>query len=86
MKDPTAIAGPEEAFSLIGNKIPGIVIDSTDEEQPIGLSGYLGDHAVLFFYPATGVPGRDPTLDPAPGWDDIPGAAGCTAESCPFEI
>jgi peroxiredoxin len=35
---------------------------------------------VLFFYPATGVPNRDPSLDPAPGWDDIPGAPGCTAQ------
>jgi peroxiredoxin len=35
----------------------------------------------MFVYPATGVPGRDPQLDPAPGWDDVPGAPGCTVHS-----
>lgn len=35
---------------------------------------------VVFLYPATGVP-----TEPAPeGWLDIPGAYGCTAESCAF--
>jgi peroxiredoxin len=35
---------------------------------------------VLYVYPATGVPGR-PNPD---GWDDIPGARGCTPENCSF--
>jgi peroxiredoxin len=35
---------------------------------------------VLYVYPATGVPGQ-----PLPaGWDDIPGARGCTPENCSF--
>lgn len=35
---------------------------------------------VLYVYPhATGTP-----YAPAPGWADIPGAIGCTAESCAF--
>lgn len=36
--------------------------------------------AVLFFYPRTGEPGK-----PAgPEWDAIPGARGCTPQSCGF--
>ena len=40
---------------------------------------------VLFFYPLTGVPGQPPS----PGysgedWDEIPGARGCTPQSCGF--
>ena len=36
--------------------------------------------AVLYVYPATGIPGR-PSPD---GWDAIPGARGCTPQSCAF--
>ncbi len=36
--------------------------------------------AVFFFYPRTGKPGV-----PSPkGWDEIPGARGCTPESCSY--
>jgi peroxiredoxin len=35
---------------------------------------------VLYIYPRTGVPG----VDAPPGWDDIPGARGCTPQSCGF--
>jgi peroxiredoxin len=35
---------------------------------------------VAFVYPRTGVPGK---ASP-PGWDDIPGARGCTPQSCAF--
>lgn len=35
---------------------------------------------VLYVYPRTGRPGEPLT----PGWDDIPGARGCTPESCAF--
>lgn len=35
---------------------------------------------VAFLYPATGVPGQPLP----PGWLEIPGAHGCTAESCRF--
>ncbi len=39
-----------------------------------------GGAAGLYVYPhATGTPDM-----PAPGWADIPGAIGCTAESCAF--
>jgi peroxiredoxin len=35
---------------------------------------------VLFFYPRSGRPDEPPI----PGWDDIPGARGCTPQSCAF--
>ena len=35
---------------------------------------------VAFVYPRTGTPGQ-PLV---PGWDDIPGARGCTSQSCAF--
>ena len=35
---------------------------------------------MIYFYPMTGQPGK-----PLPaGWDDIPGARGCTLETCGF--
>jgi peroxiredoxin len=40
----------------------------------------LRDFEVLYIYPQTGRPGRDA----APGWDQTPGARGCTPESCGF--
>ena len=35
---------------------------------------------VLYFYPRTGRPG----VEPADGWDLIPGARGCTPQACAF--
>src|SRR6516164_3569550 len=40
----------------------------------------LGGRTVLYIYPRTGVPG----VELPPGWDDIPGARGCTPQSCSF--
>jgi peroxiredoxin len=36
---------------------------------------------VVYVYPQTGVPGHDP----APGWDSIPGAPGCTVQSLGYK-
>jgi peroxiredoxin len=38
------------------------------------------ERLVLYMYPRTGRPG----VPPPDGWDDIPGARGCTPESCGF--
>ncbi|CAN5340172.1 hypothetical protein BH18ACT12_BH18ACT12_04830 [soil metagenome] len=40
----------------------------------------IRDFDVLYFYPRAGRPGQ-PML---PGWDRIPGARGCTPQSCAF--
>ena len=43
------------------------------------------DHAVLYFYPRTGIPGQAPNLGFAgEDWDSIPGARGCTPQSCGY--
>jgi peroxiredoxin len=39
------------------------------------------ERLVLYAYPRTGRPGEDPLT---PDWDLIPGARGCTPESCAF--
>ena len=63
--------------------VPELTLPSTRGE--IDLRAFCSERAVLYVYPATGVPGRDPAIDPAPGWDDIPGAAGCTRQCRGFK-
>ncbi len=40
----------------------------------------LKGRTVVYIYPRTGVPG----VDLPDGWNDIPGARGCTPQSCSF--
>lgn len=49
------------------------------------LSEVTSDRAVVFFYPRTGVPGQPPRAGfHGEDWDSIPGARGCTPQSCGF--
>jgi len=66
------------ARHLAGMKLPDLALPATsgDEVNLARLSG----RTVLYIYPRTGVPG----VDAPPGWDDIPGARGCTPQSCGF--
>ena len=66
------------ARGLEGRSLPHIRLTSTNGET-VDL-GAAAPRLVLYVYPsATG------TADlPAPGWKDIPGAFGCTAQSCAF--
>jgi peroxiredoxin len=63
---------------LVGSHAHAIKLRST--------SGRLVDFStldgtiVVFAYPRTGSPDKDPP----PGWDAIPGARGCTPQSCRF--
>jgi peroxiredoxin len=41
----------------------------------------LAGRALVYIYPRTGVPGQPPLSD---DWDAIPGARGCTPQSCSF--
>lgn len=41
----------------------------------------LAGRAVVFAYPRTGEPGKSPLVD---DWDMIPGARGCTPQTCAF--
>lgn len=62
------------ADHLTGSEVPDLVLPSSRGAVN------LRDFEVLYVYPRTGRPGRDLL----PGWDDIPGARGCTPQSCAF--
>ena len=66
------------ARHLTGTRLPDITLAATTGPA-VNLSK-LQDLSVLYVYPRTGVPG----VDAPPGWDDIPGASGCTPQSCGF--
>ena len=78
---PPDIPVPEDdgrARHLTGVKLPDISLPATSG-GPVNLSKLKG-RTLLYIYPRTGVPG----VDPPPGWDQIPGARGCTPQSCGF--
>jgi peroxiredoxin len=62
------------ADHLTGAKLPDLVLPSSQGAVN------LRDFGVLYVYPRSGRPGQ-PML---PGWDEIPGARGCTPQSCGF--
>jgi peroxiredoxin len=63
---------------LLGQSLPSIFLASTQGGH-IDLSAVPG-YIVLYCYPMTGRP-NIPLPD---GWDNIPGARGCTPQSCAF--
>lgn len=67
------------ADGLEGRFLPAIRLPSTLGCE-IDLRAASSGTAVLYVYPRTGVPGEPLP----PGWDEIPGARGCTAENCAF--
>ncbi|HKW06986.1 MAG TPA: peroxiredoxin [Candidatus Dormibacteraeota bacterium] len=68
-----------EADHLRGLRMPHVVLPSTGgRDVDVGELG--AGRTVLYLYPRTGRPERGV---PA-GWDSIPGARGCTPESCGF--
>ena len=63
---------------LTGLRLPDVTLAATDG-APVNLSKLKG-RTVVYVYPRTGRPGQAlPT-----GWDAIPGARGCTPQSCGF--
>jgi peroxiredoxin len=64
--------------------LPGLEVPAVSLPSTLGGHVDLADAAqgllVVYVYPRTGTPGEPPP----PGWDDIPGARGCTPESCAF--
>jgi peroxiredoxin len=78
---PTSIPAPKDdgaARHLAGRKVPSVLLAATDGSQ-FDLSRLAG-RTVVYIYPRTGVPGEAPP----DGWDAIPGARGCTPQSCSF--
>jgi peroxiredoxin len=79
---PDDLPVPEDdgaADRLSGSPVPAVSLPSTSG-QLVDLADAARETLVLYVYPATGVPGRPLP----PGWDDIPGARGCTPQSCAF--
>ena len=62
------------ADHLAGMELPSLVLESS--LGPV----HVRDFDVVYVYPRSGRPGV-PLL---PGWDETPGARGCTPQSCAF--
>ena len=74
---PPGLPVPEDdgaADHLPGLMLPRLILESS--HGPVDITTF----AVLYVYPRSGKPG-EPSL---PGWDAIPGARGCTPQSCAF--
>ncbi|HET9185918.1 MAG TPA: peroxiredoxin [Solirubrobacterales bacterium] len=81
---PDDLPVPEDdgaADRLRGATVPAAVLPTTTAGEVDLAAAAAGDGwLVVYVYPQTGVPGRSL---PA-GWDRIPGARGCTPQSCAF--
>ncbi len=64
---------------LPGKPAPAMSLPATDGGR-VDLSAPHPGRTVVYAYPRTGRPG----VAPPAGWDAIPGARGCTPESCGF--
>ena len=67
------------AAHLEGMALPPIGLRATDDTS-VTLSALRG-RTVVFAYPRTGEPGKIALVD---DWDMIPGARGCTPQTCAF--
>ncbi|NDV86633.1 redoxin family protein [Aurantimonas aggregata] len=78
---PDGLAPPADdgaAGHLTGMILPSVVLPASDGGT-VDLSD-LDGRVVLYIYPATGRPG----VKLPEGWDALPGARGCTPQSCSF--
>src|SRR5262245_6983660 len=66
------------ARHLAGTKMPDLALPAT-EGSPVNLSRLKG-RTVVYVYPRS----AGPAGDPPNGWDQTPGARGCTPQSCSF--
>jgi peroxiredoxin len=67
------------ADHIVGRPVPALSLPSTSGES-VALGALGPGRTVIYVYPMTGRPGVDLPV----GWDDIPGARGCTPEACDF--
>ena len=80
--DWSKIPAPEDdgaAKHLVGKSLPAVSLMATDDTS-VTLSALPG-RIVVFAYPRTGEPGKISLVD---DWDMIPGARGCTPQTCSF--
>jgi peroxiredoxin len=79
---PADLPMPEDdgaARHLTGLAMPSLVLEATIGPA-LDLAALPAGRTVLFAYPMTGRPG----VALPEGWDDIPGARGCTPQNCSF--
>ena len=79
---PDDLPVPEDdggARHLRGARLPDVALRATDG-RTVSLAKLAG-RTVAYAYPRTGEPGKAPLTD---DWDAIPGARGCTPQSCDF--
>src|SRR5205823_6000443 len=69
------------AAHLVGMTIPQLGLVATDDTS-VTLSQLPG-RTIVFAYPRTGEPGKISLVD---DWDMIPGARGCTPQTCSFRV
>ena len=67
------------AAHLAGMAVPPVSLRATDDTM-VTLAALPG-RTVVFGYPRTGEPGKIALVD---DWDMIPGARGCTPQTCAF--
>jgi peroxiredoxin (alkyl hydroperoxide reductase subunit C) len=80
--DWSKIPAPEDdgaAAHLVGMPIPPVSLLATDDTSVV--LAELKGRVVVFGYPRTGEPGKIALVD---DWDMIPGARGCTPQTCAF--
>lgn len=79
---PAGLPVPEDdgaADHLPGTALPSLALTSSTGGTA-DLARLASERLVAYVYPRTGTPG-----EPSPvGWDDIPGARGCTPQSCAY--
>ncbi|MGE7438979.1 MerR family DNA-binding transcriptional regulator [Kitasatospora sp. NPDC001175] len=79
---PVGLPVPEDdgaADHLAGSTVPDLDLPSS-AGGTVALRALGEGRSVVYCYPLTGRPDRDMP----DGWDNIPGARGCTAEACDF--
>jgi len=66
------------AAHLTGARLPAIALQATDDSSLVLAD--LPGRVVVYVYPMTGRPG----VALPDGWDEMPGARGCTPQACAF--
>lgn len=80
--DWSTIPAPEDdggARHLEGAAVPPVTLAATNASRVV--LAQLAGRTVVYAYPRTGRPGQIALVD---NWDMIPGARGCTPQSCAF--
>jgi peroxiredoxin len=79
---PAGLPVPQDdgaADHLPGLPVPSLTLAASDG-QAVDLAALGAGRTIVYLYPLTGRPG----VDLPAGWDEIPGARGCSTEACDF--